>query len=245
MSNRTATRSGFARLARILTIAVVQSKTSRSALLGWLVLSASGCENTSIPAPTPQPPPVTVLTVRLEGRVLDEHNQPVGGAWIGGPRSSTTADEKGSFSLTVDWPSNWRAVGLGVSREGYESNRVSVAADEATRPVLINLYRSLTISPGETIPTSVSLRSYTDCGWEPYCRRVIVNSSSDKFVDIEVIPADSQDYAGLAVGDELQSGYNFPRRVTASGGDEVWIVVRQLGQVTIVATNPDAFPLKR
>ena len=186
-----------------------------------------------------------MATVRLEGRVLDDLSQPVEHARIAGPGSSTTADETGSFSLTVDWPSNWPAVTLHVDREGYESSMVSVPTAEANRPVLINVYRSLTISPGETIATSVSLRLSADCGWDPYCRRVIVNSSPDKLVDIEVIPADSHDYAGLAVGNELQSGYNFPRRVTASGGDEVWIVVRQLGRVTIVATNPDGFPSTR
>ena len=103
--------------------------------------------------------------------------------------------------------------------------------------MLINMYRSLTISPGESIATAVSLRS-DHCGYELNpCRRVSVNSPSGKPVDIEVIPADGQEYVGLAVGDQINSGFNFPRKVTVSGGDEVWIVVGQLGRVTLCATG--------
>jgi hypothetical protein len=72
----------------------------------------------------------------------------------------------------------------------------------ATRGVLINLYRSLTISPGGSIQAMVSL-DY-ECAWlEPICRRAIVSSPSEKLVDIEVIPADGQEYVGLALKEQL------------------------------------------
>ena len=127
-------------LGPLQTVAIVRSNVSRSALLGLLVLSASGCENNSILTPTPIPlppsPSATLTTVRFEGRVLDEHNnQPVEGARItltfinpGGPTErirttppSTTADDAGGFSLTVDLPENWLGVTLRVDREGYDS----------------------------------------------------------------------------------------------------------------------------
>jgi hypothetical protein len=232
----------------VVTIAVLHSKASRSALLSLLVLLASGCGNNSSVTPTPLPPAPSV-TVRLEGRVLDEHDQPVEGARItltyihpGGPIASSgptapsiTADDTGAFSLILNLPANWQRLTLRVDREGYESDARIFVEARAIRALLINMYRSLTISPGQSIQTAVSLRSLY-CGFEGNpCRRVIVNSPPGKLVDLEVIPADGQEYAGLAVRDQVALGYDFPRRLTVSGGDEVWIVVGQLGRVTLRA----------
>jgi hypothetical protein len=249
MSNRTATRRLFTRLAPFLTFAVVRSKASRWALLSLLVVSASGCEGNSL-TPTPLPPPSA--TVRLDGRVLDEHNQPVAGARITltyihpsrpmadirATAPSITADDTGAFSLMLDLPADWQQVTLRVDREGYESDaRIFVGAAEASRALLINMYRSLTISAGQSIQTMVSLRSH-DCGFDGKpCRRVIANSPPGKLLDLEVSPEDGQEYVGLAVRDQVVLGYDFPRRVTVSGGDEVWIVVGQLGRVTLRAAR--------
>jgi hypothetical protein len=82
-----------------------------AALLSLLVLAAAGCGNSTV-APTPLPTSLSALTtVRLEGQVLDEHNQPVEGARVTlrsiypvapiEPRSVIT-DDKGSFSLTLE-----------------------------------------------------------------------------------------------------------------------------------------------
>lgn len=247
MPSSTATSRTTTGLMPVVTIAVVHSKASRSALLSLLVLLASGCGNTGV-TPTPLPPAPSVA-VRLEGRVLDEHDQPVEGARItlsyihpggsiansGATAPSTTADDTGAFSLILNLPANWQQLTLRVDRGGYESDtRIFVEAG-AIRALLINMYRSLTISPGQSIQTAVSLRSLY-CGFEGNpCRRVIVNSPPGKLVDIEVIPADGQEYVGLAVRDQVALGYDFPRRVTVSGGDEVWIVVGQLGRVTLRA----------
>ena len=64
-----------------------------------------------------------------------------------------------------------------------------------------------------------------------------MNSPSGKPVDIEVRPADGEEYAGLALSDQLEWGFNFPSRVTVPGGAEVWIVVRQPGWVTVGAVD--------
>lgn len=218
------------------------------ALLSLLVLPASGCDNNGVagPTPPPPPPPAGMTSVRLEGRVLDERNQPVEGASLRanpwsparGPAPGTTTDETGSFSLTLEWQANWAPpLSLAVDREGYESFIVPVPAAEASRALLISIYRSLTISPGESIQTTVSLPSYP-CALEPLCRRVGVNAPSGKPIDIEVVPADGQPYAGLALADQVVDWYaNFPSRVTVSGGDSVWIAVRQPGRVNVIATG--------
>ena len=247
MSNSTATNRGLMGLAPVPTIPVVRSKARRSALLSLLVMVVSGCGNPRSVTPTSPS-----ATVRLEGRVLDEHNQPVEGARItltyihpGGPIENTrptapsiTADGTGTFGLMLDLPANWQQVTLRVDREGYESDaRIFVEAAEASRAVFINMYRSLTISPGQSIQTTVSLLSH-DCGFDARpCRRVIANAPSGKLVDIEVSPEDGQEYVGLAVRDQVALGYDFPSRVTVSGGDEVWIVVGQPGRVTLRAAG--------
>lgn len=247
MPSSTATSRTTTGLMPVVSIAVVHSRASRSALLSLLVLAASGCGNNSSVTPTSPS-----ATVRLEGRVLDEHNQPVEGARItltyihpGGPieniratAPSITADDTGTFSLMLDLPADWQQVTLRVDREGYESDaRIFVVAAAASRAVVINMYRSLTISAGQSIQTTVSLLSH-DCGFDGKpCRRVIANSPSGQLVDIEVSPEDGQEYVGLAVRDQVVLGYDFPRRVTVSGGDEVWIVVGQLGRVTLRAAG--------
>ena len=236
-----------------------RSNARRAALLGLLVLWAAGCDSKSIPLTRPAPtglpplPSATRTTVRLEGRLVDEHTeQGVEGArimitWINpGPPfdmtgmtpPSTSADETGRFSLTVDLPENWLGVTLRVDRDGYDSvGGTYLPKTEATRPLLIGMYRSLTIRPGESIATAVSLRS-DYCGYlmEP-CRRVSVNAPSGKLVEIEVIPEDGLESVGLSNEADLNSGFNFPRKVTVSGGDPIWIVVRQLGRMTLRATG--------
>ena len=259
MPNSTAIRRQFTRLRPVLSIDVVRSNTRRAALLAVLVLSAAGCDSKSIPPTMPGPPGLpplpsaTLTTVRLEGRIVDEHtDQGVEGAlititWINpGPPfdlsgmtpPSTSADDTGSFSLAVDLPENWFGVTLRVDRDGYDSvGGTYLQKTEATRTLLIGMYRSLTIRPGESIATAVSLRS-DYCGYlmDP-CRRVSVNAPSGKLVEIEVVPADDLESVGLAIEADLNSGFNFPRKVTVSGGDPIWIVVGQLGRMTLRATG--------
>ena len=79
MPNSTAIRRQFTRLRPVLSIDVVRSNTRRAALLALLVVSAAGCDSKSIPPTMPGPrgcprsPPRRFTTVRLEGRIVDEH----------------------------------------------------------------------------------------------------------------------------------------------------------------------------
>ncbi len=223
---------------------ITRRKTSQLALLSFLFVPAFGCGDTASLAPTPlpsSPPPVNVTPVRLEGHVLDEHGQPVDGARItplylpGGAAPSATADHTGSFSITVGWPANWPGITLRVERDGYEFADVPVQADDASA-VRINIYKTLAISAGESIQATLSLR-VGDCGFEPYCRRAIVNAPSGQLVDIEVIATEGQEYVGLALRDQLIWGRTFPTRLTAPGGAEVWIFARQVGRVTLRAVG--------
>jgi hypothetical protein len=237
----TAIRRGFTRPISVLSIAAAS------------FLAASGCSDSPV-APSPQPPspPATLTTVTLEGRVLDEQNQPVEGARItlthvhptgpianfGGTAPRVTADDTGHFTLNLELPANWQQVTLRVDREGYESDTRIWFVRAAPRALLISLYRSLTISPGESIQTTVSLPSFACWLEESPCRRVSVNAPSGKLVDIEVIPEDGQEDVGLAVGNPPRPD-GLPRQVTVSGGDDVWIVNRlgQLGRVTLRAAG--------
>jgi hypothetical protein len=257
MTNKTALRREFTPRIPLPTLAVVRSKASRSALLSLLVLTVSGCgDNAPTPlAPTPLAPtplaPTPTPTVTFEGLVLDEQNQPVEGARItlthvhptgpianvGGTAPRVTADDTGHFTLNLELPANWQQVTLRVDREGYESDTRIFFVRAAPRALLISLYRSLTISPGESIQTTVSLPSFA-CGLEERpCRRVSVNAPSGKLVDIEVIPADGQEDVGLAVGNPHFWPDGLPRQVTVSGSVEVWILVGQLGRVTLRAAG--------
>jgi hypothetical protein len=218
--NKTAIRRAFTRRISLPTLAVLRSKASRSALLGLLVLTVSGCgDNAPTPlAPTPlapTPAPAPAATIRVEGRVLDEQNQPVQGARVTllsptpvGPVPSTTADNAGGFSLTVDWQAHWLEITLGVDREGFEAAWESVSSADATREVLITMYRALTISPGKSIHITAPSVSAAGgggsrflCGesdWDAsFCRPVLVNAPSGESVDLEVFPADGQTEVGL------------------------------------------------
>jgi hypothetical protein len=248
MPNISATRSGITGLAAVLTVAAAPSKGVRSVLLSLLALSASGCGSPSNVAPTPvtptpTPPPSPSVPVSLEGRVLDEREEPIEGATItgstyfAGSLANTSTDNAGRFSLTVDLQERWDSVTLRAVRDGYETARVNVHSDEAARAILVYVYRSLTISPGESIQTTLSDRPIFDCGFYPVCRRAVVNAASGTRVDVGVMPADGQEYAGLAFGDQLIWGYNFPGQVTMSGGGEVWIVGHQPGRVTLRAAG--------
>jgi hypothetical protein len=89
----------------------------------------------------------------------------------------------------------------------------------------LRLLRTLTIRADESIDMRVFTGSYV-CGFEGHlCRRVLVEASTAELLDLEVIPADSQQEAGLFAGPEAThpiSVTSLPRRVTMSGG-EVWI----------------------
>jgi hypothetical protein len=254
MPNKTAIRREFTRRIPLPTLAVLRSTASRSALLGLLVLTVSGCgDNAPTPlaptplvptlAPTPPTPTPPPPWPRVEGRVLDEQNQPVQGARVTHRGNSTTADDAGGFSLTVDLPdyaAQWPYITLRVDREGYEAADAVVKWAEA---ILINMYRSLTISPGESIEITVSLPSSSylcSMGWYDTnpCRLVKVNSPSGELVDLEVFPADRQKEIGLArAREQSEFAADLPRRLTVAGGDEVWIVVGEPGRVTLRAAG--------
>ena len=228
------------------------SRSRASSALLSLLLLFGGCGNDSGVAPTPPPPrpspypppPAPDRIVRLEGRVLDEHDQPVEGAritqpyWPSGTLASTTADDAGRFILDANWPEHWPGISLTVDREGYEGTGMGLAAHEATREVIMKMYRLLTISTGERLLATLSIRTAGACWWEPICRRVRVNAPSGQPVDLEVTSSDGQEHVGLAFGDQqLFWESNFPSRVTVPGGVDVWIAVRQLGRVTLRADS--------
>ena len=225
--------------------------------IAFVVLICGACERGNGPAapsppaaPTPPPPvPPASVPVRVEGRVVDaDTEQPIpraivtteGVCYSPGPcpgqvdqPSRATADENGLFHLTASLPQHWRELLLGVAPgAGYEPTQKYVFPSSATAAVL-QVYRTLTIRPGESIQTRVSLGHYV-CGWLSFsCRRVVVDSPAGESVDLEVIPADGQADVGLDADGDVFEDHGFPRELTVSGS-EVWIVGARVA-VTLTA----------
>jgi hypothetical protein len=169
---------------------------------------------TSGPAPAPVPTARTVA-VRLEGRIIDaDSRSPVAGARVSanevqstgsyGPLAqplSTVSDASGAFVLNATLPEDWADLLLGVERAGYESTSIYVQPSSTTGATL-EVYRTLTIRPGEAIDVQLSLGHYV-CGWESHaCRPLVVDSPAGELVDIQVASAIGDDSFGLAASEE-------------------------------------------
>ena len=207
------------------------------------------CNSASRPtpySPPPPPPAVETIAVQVQGHVInDDRDEPIPGAVVtinqilsgGGyrpPNESATAttDMKGEFLLTANLPADWREMRLGITQPGYEPTGIYIRPSEVTNAVL-RVYPTLTIRPGESIATHVSLGSYV-CGDESVrCRRVVVESLPGESIDLEVSPADRQEEIGL-MADSVFFSFRFERQVTVSRG-VVWIVVGPPARVMLTA----------
>lgn len=234
---------------------VYQVMKIRTLLILLVLAATAGCEGnrttpptgpTMTPGPTPHAP-VPTVTVRVEGRIIGERDEPVPGAVVaatdfcagdcasvpGTPAVSQGADDQGVFVLMVNLPSNWSQVNVQVTRDGFEPTRSFVPSTEAASAVL-RLLPIVTIRPGKSIETRLFLGTFF-CGDESWiCRRIVVESAAGESMDLEVIPRDGQE-VGLIVGPESTHPISPspPRRVTMSSG-EVWLY-GSVGRVTVRA----------
>jgi hypothetical protein len=216
------------------------------------LLTASGCEGNRPLAPSPPAPsPPTVVgmpeavAVRVEGVVIDaDTEQAVSDATVTvvhirdlhrplpRPAPSAISDSNGRFVLTASFSMGWSEMALGVQRDGYESP-VAIYLDPNAAVNTLRVYPTITIRPGESIDTKISLGSYV-CGWESArCRRIMVPSFGDEAVNLNLIPLDGQKEIGLFTGDPGTWPYDFRHNVQTSKG-EVWIIGAQ-GRVTVTA----------
>jgi hypothetical protein len=205
-----------------------------------VVASLAGCDGSrTTPAgptggPTITPAPTTV-SVRLEGKIIGERDEPVPGAVVTttgfcgpglcasmAPVVSQAADGQGNFVLLANLHPQWDQLNVEVTRDGFERTRYFIMPNEAKTTVL-RLLPKLTIRPGQSFETRLFFGTFNcgDEGWN--CRRIVVESPTGESMDLEVIPGDGQE-VGLIVGPESTHPWSPvpPRRVTMSSG-EVWL----------------------
>ena len=216
----------------------------RGLILLLVVTAGSGCEANRITGPTRPVPtnvgfadvPADLVTTRIEGRVVDEDEAALPDATVTIARvlsdgrylsleqsaARATADDRGGFGFNASLPRKWSEIVLSVLRDGYDPTDVYVDRSQATA-VVLRAYRTLTIRPGESIDTRLSLGSYV-CGLESSrCRRVFVSAPSGEVIDLEVTPSSADDEVGLLVGEIAPSFFKVEPHVTMTGGP-VWIV---------------------
>ena len=202
----------------------------------------SGCGSPNAPTPAP-------VAVSTGGRVIDvDSGHPIAGANVTAvdvcnsefaascrqQPARVTADENGVFLLTLFLPPTWNALTLNAARAGYETTKKVITAS-APMDVVLEVYPTLTIRPGESIETRLSL-GVEACGWlSANCRRIVVEAPAGESVDVEVIANDTQSReVGLDADGNVVEQDGWPRRLTVPGG-EVWIIAQPFVPLTLTA----------
>jgi hypothetical protein len=205
-------------------------------------VASIACEGEKWIAPAPPPPPVrtpnTMVTVEFGGRVVSadaggsvanvhvslgalSSPPPVPDGWVF-PWNTATSGGDGTFALPLDLPTSWKFVSLQLrGPPGYDDTQhkfeLKAAADRPT----IRMYPTLVIRPGESIDVRVDV-GIVWCGWgaefggDP-CRRVLVATSLDDPVELEVVPHDSSKPMALGLTPE-QTDMSVRRLMVPSGG---------------------------
>ena len=199
------------------------------ASLGVSVVITLGCGK---PPTAPSPPTATAtvtVTVEFGGRVVNaDTGGPVenvlvsvfafstrgGGLGLAAPdpKETATSGGDGTFSLSLNVPSDWKMVSLKFTGPaGFEdtSGRFEPTAAPcalapcwaaADRPA-IRMYPTLVIRPGDSIEVRVDV-NMPWCGWAGDggpCRRVLVAASPGDSVELEVVPDDSRKPMALSL----------------------------------------------
>ena len=224
-------------------------KTSRRLkviLASSICAAALGCDQPLAPPPPPPPPPERpsgLGNAAVAGQVIDaDTGQPVDGAVVtiegvtvlsatrgqvyslDGVGTSAVADGGGGFRLEPGVRDNWTRISLGVRRDGYESWQGSTQTVSPATPIdalVLAVYPTLIIRPGESIQTRVHL-GYYQCGEFLVlpCRRVVVESAPGEEVELELMPPAPDN--GLEHDPSDVSGRY--KRATVFSGGEVYIV---------------------
>ena len=239
-------------------------KSSRrpSLILALVVCAAGlGCDQPVAPSPPPPPPPDRpsgLGTATVAGQVIDaDTGQPVGDAVVtiesvsvfsttrggvyspDGVGTSTVSDGGGGFRLEPGVRDNWLRISLSVRRDGYESWDGSTQTIGTGIPIdalVLAVYPTLIVRPGESIQTRVHLRHYTCSDNLSPCRRVVIESTPGEPVEVELVPPALDN--GLEHGPATTFEFaQYQRRLTVSGGGEVYIVGGS-SPVTLTARRP-------
>ena len=199
--------------------------------LGLIAVSASivasvGCADGKPCCNSTQPS--ETVTVEFGGRVVNADTEdPVANVrvsldwsstpsstsgWVS-PTNTATSGGDGTFTLPLNLPIDWRAVGLEFTGPaGYDDTggrfepsaapcRIAPCWAAADRPA-IRTYPTLVIRPGESIEVRVD-GDIVLCGMVLVdivpCRRVVVAASSGDPVELEIVPHDSSKPMTLAL----------------------------------------------
>lgn len=229
-----------------------------------LLLAMAACAGPSTPSdigmPVPTPPPFAppfVPSMRVEGQVVDaDSGASVAGTvlavrflrvdgqgqWFlsAGQRPGTAVtDHTGRFVLEeIIHGKEWETVELWVTRDGYEP--VIATATPASADVVVRMYPTLTIRPGESIEARLFLDTYSTA-WDGFVfRRVVIDAPPGEPVQVDLTPLDHP-YIGLSTGSAGQdpSDHGLRDRMIVSTG-AVWItgLSGSPGRVRLTASRP-------
>ena len=229
------------------------SRRLKIILASLIGAAALGCDQPLAPTPPPPSLPSGLGTATVAGQVIDaDTGLPVDGAVVtiesvtvlsatrgqepspDGVGTSTVSDATG-FRLEPGVRDNWTRISLSVRRDGYEpSHSLTFRLGSPIGALVLSLYPTLILRPGESIQTRVHLNHY-NCGeWLVPCRRVVVESAPNEEVEVELaLPIAPNN--GLEAHSDVGLG-PYQRRVTLSGGGEVYIVGSS--SVTLTARRP-------
>ena len=230
------------------------SRRLKVILASFICAAALGCDQPVAPTPRPASLPSGLGTATVAGQVIDaDTGQPVSGAVVtiervtvfsttrgqepspDGVGTSIVSDGGGGFRFEPGVRDNWTLVQLSVRRDGYEpSHSLTFRLGSPIGALVLSLYPTLILRPGESIQTRVHLNHY-NCGeWLVPCRRVVVESAPNEEVEVELaLPIAPNN--GLEAHSDVGLG-PYQRRVTLSGGGEVYIV--GISSVTLTARRP-------
>ena len=109
---------------------------------------------------------------------------------------------------------------------------------------MLKAYRTITIRPGESVQLRV-LHFQETCAEESIaCRRIVVESPGDESIDLEVVPAQTEEVVGVVAAPFPYSLPPLQTRLTVRRG-AAWIVrtpgfMSGSGMVTVVARRGSA-----
>ncbi len=166
-----------------------------------------------------------MTTVELRGRIVDDLDTPVAGAWVAlapdyvtdpARRPQATTDGNGAFAFGVDVPTGTaqQSLAVDIDLEGFEGTRTWILPNADTA---ITIYPTTTIRRGSTIQLRLTTADYS-CGFESYgCRRIVVEPAGEAVV-VEITETKG-DPAGLLDDQQFIPHSEFAPRVTVTDGE--------------------------
>jgi hypothetical protein len=181
-----------------------------------------------IDADTGQPVSGAVVTIER----VNVFTIPPGAANLPDSVGTSTVSDASGFRFEPGVRDNWTLITLSVRRDGYEPSHLTFRLGRPIGALVLSVYPTLIVRPGESIQTRVHLDHYKCREGSTPCRRIVVESAPGEEVEVELVPPTAPNIT-LQQDPELSENQ---RRVTLSGGGEVYIVGNS--SVTLTARRP-------